>query len=244
VRAATLTRRTIWATCPRGGICCKWSSTRAAGWLWWTGEHRLEERDCWIGWTGQQRAQRQGLVVMNRRFLVLGRKSMPNLASKSLALACRHLPEHWERSHGYAPVLAETFTDIEQFHGTCYQAAGWPGVRDQQGLFPAPCRLLPGARQTEEALGESAQPQRPDAAHGDGRSAQIPCRAAPANARARPASAPARDGFAAQLRHGEHEGPPPQQPQLPFRLHDHLHHYGPVAGRGCSSTPIRRPTTA
>ena len=35
--------------------------------------HRLEERDRWIGWSGQQRAERQGLVVMNRRFLALGR---------------------------------------------------------------------------------------------------------------------------------------------------------------------------
>jgi hypothetical protein len=92
---------------------------------WGSSAHRLEDRDRWIGWTGQQRAERQGLVVMNRRFLVLGRERMPNLASKALALACRHLPGHWEHSHGYAPVLAETFTDIEQFEGTCYKAAGW-----------------------------------------------------------------------------------------------------------------------
>jgi hypothetical protein len=50
---------------------------------------------------------------------------MPNLASKALALACRHLCEHWEQAHGYSPVMAETFTDIEQFEGTCYKAAGW-----------------------------------------------------------------------------------------------------------------------
>ena len=62
---------------------------------------------------------------MNRRFLVLGRERMPNLASRALALACWHLPKHWETRHGYAPVLAETFTDIEQFEGTCYKAAGW-----------------------------------------------------------------------------------------------------------------------
>ncbi|HKK17416.1 MAG TPA: Druantia anti-phage system protein DruA [Opitutales bacterium] len=92
---------------------------------WGASAHRLEDRDRWIGWTGQQRAERQGLLVMNRRFLVLGRERMPNLASKALALACGHLPEHWERMHGYAPVLAESFTDIEQFHGTCYKAAGW-----------------------------------------------------------------------------------------------------------------------
>lgn len=92
---------------------------------WGASAHRLTDRDEWIGWTGQQRTERQGLLVMNRRFLVLGRERMPNLASKSLALACRHLPAHWERLHGYAPVLAETFTDIEQFEGTCYKASGW-----------------------------------------------------------------------------------------------------------------------
>ena len=102
---------------------------RRGRWLalldWGASAHKLSDRDEWIGWTGQQRAERQGLLVMNRRFLVLGSERMPNLASRALALACRHLPEHWETRHGYAPVLAETFTDIEQFEGTCYKAAGW-----------------------------------------------------------------------------------------------------------------------
>jgi hypothetical protein len=92
---------------------------------WGASAHRLADRDGWIGWTGQQRTERQGLLVMNRRFLVLGQERMPNLASKALALACRHLPAHWQQLHGYEPVLAETFTDIEQFSGTCYMAAGW-----------------------------------------------------------------------------------------------------------------------
>lgn len=92
---------------------------------WGPSAHRLSDRDKWIGWTAQQRAERQGLVVMNRRFLVLGQQRMPNLASKALALACRHLCEHWQSLYGYSPVLAETFTDIEQFNGTCYKAAGW-----------------------------------------------------------------------------------------------------------------------
>ncbi len=78
---------------------------------WGASAHRLEDRDKWAGWTAQQRAERQGLVVMNRRFLVLGKERMPNLASKALALACRHLPAHWEELHGYSPVLAETFTE-------------------------------------------------------------------------------------------------------------------------------------
>jgi hypothetical protein len=92
---------------------------------WGASAHKLSDRDEWIGWTAQQRAERQALLVMNRRFLILGRERMPNLASRALALACQHLPGHWQSLHGYAPVLAETFTDIEQFEGTCYKAAGW-----------------------------------------------------------------------------------------------------------------------
>ena len=86
---------------------------------------KLADRDEWIGWTDQQRAGRLGLVVQNRRFLVLSKTRMPNLASRSLALAVKVLPEHWQGAHGCRPVLAESFTDIEQYAGTCYKAAGW-----------------------------------------------------------------------------------------------------------------------
>jgi len=47
------------------------------------------------------------------------------LASRALGLSVRALPGHWEDKHGFKPVLAETFTDIESFEGTCYKAAGW-----------------------------------------------------------------------------------------------------------------------
>ncbi len=30
-----------------------------------------------------------------------------------------------EAQHGYRPLMAETFTDIEQFEGTCYKASNW-----------------------------------------------------------------------------------------------------------------------
>jgi hypothetical protein len=93
--------------------------------MWGPAAMKLGDREEWIGWTHQQRAERLGLVVQNRRFLVLSQTRMPNLASRSLGLALRFLPEHWEGKHGYRPVLAETFTDIESFEGTCYKAAGW-----------------------------------------------------------------------------------------------------------------------
>lgn len=86
---------------------------------------KLAERESHIGWNHQQRAERLGLVTQNRRFLVLGKQRMPNLASRALGLALKALPAHWEGRHGYRPLMAETFTDIEQFEGTCYKATNW-----------------------------------------------------------------------------------------------------------------------
>ena len=48
---------------------------------------------------------------------------MPHLASRAMGLALRHLPDHWQEKHGYYLLLAETFTDIESFEGTCYKAS-------------------------------------------------------------------------------------------------------------------------
>lgn len=92
---------------------------------WGPAALRLADRDAEIGWTDNQRAERIGLIVQNRRFLVLAKTRMPNLASRALALAVSALPAAWEQAHGYRPLLAETFTDIEAFEGTCYKAAAW-----------------------------------------------------------------------------------------------------------------------
>jgi len=40
-----------------------------------------------------------GLVVLNRRLLVLAKSRTPNLTSRSLALATKALPERWEQVH-------------------------------------------------------------------------------------------------------------------------------------------------
>jgi len=92
---------------------------------WGPATWKLADREEWIGWTPQQKAQRLGLVVLNRRFLVLGKTRMPNLASRSLALALQALPEHWKQAHGYKPLLAESFSDIEQYEGTSYKVSNW-----------------------------------------------------------------------------------------------------------------------
>jgi hypothetical protein len=108
--------------------------------LWGPAAMKLIDRDEWIGWTHRQRAERLGLIVQNRRFLVLAETRMPNLASRAMGLALRQLPEQWEEKHGFRPLLAETFTDIESFEGTCYKASNWQ-----------PCGLTKGFEPTHRA---------------------------------------------------------------------------------------------
>ena len=97
--------------------------------------YALKDRDIHIGWNDRLRAERQKLVVQNRRFLLLGKKGeQPNLASQSLAAALRALPEHWRNAFGYEPLAAETFTDIEAYAGTCYKASGWTPLGITKGF--------------------------------------------------------------------------------------------------------------
>lgn len=101
---------------------------------WGPATWKLADREEWIGWTAQQRAQRLGVVVLNRRFLVLSKTRMPNLPSRSLALATKALPKRWQQAHGYKPLLAETFSHIEQYEGTCYRASNWIACGQTQGF--------------------------------------------------------------------------------------------------------------
>lgn len=102
--------------------------------LWGSACYRLKLRDEHIGWTDQQRAARQKLVVQNRRFVLLTRPGEhPNLASRILGKVVRELPALWKERFGYAPLLAETFSDIEAREGTCYKASGWTALGKTQG---------------------------------------------------------------------------------------------------------------
>ena len=97
--------------------------------------YSLQDRDEWIGWHPAQRAERLNLIAQNRRFLLLHeRGSAPNLASKVLAAAMKALPGQWREHFGYEPAMAETFTDLERFHGTCYKACGWIEAGESQGF--------------------------------------------------------------------------------------------------------------
>ena len=109
------------------------------GWValmvWGSASYRLKDRDAFVGWTPRLRAERQKLVVMNRRFTLLGeRGERPNLASQVLGLAVRELPALWREAHGYEPLLAETFCDMEASAGTCYRAAGWRPLGKTKGF--------------------------------------------------------------------------------------------------------------
>jgi hypothetical protein len=103
---------------------------RAAALLvWGPACYALKDRDRWLGWSATQRVERLKLVVQNRRFLLLADKAVaPNLASQTLAAALRALPQHWQQSFGYRPLLAENFTDPEAYEGTCYKASNWEPV--------------------------------------------------------------------------------------------------------------------
>jgi hypothetical protein len=102
--------------------------------LWGSAAYRLKDRDAYIGWSNPQRAQRQKLVVQNRRFVLLvDRGAHPNLASRILGQMIRELPSLWYRRFGYEPLLAETFSDIEAREGTCYKASGWQALGKTKG---------------------------------------------------------------------------------------------------------------
>ena len=101
---------------------------------WGSAAYKLKDREKWIGWSTSQRTERLKLVVQNRRYLLLGSKGEhPNRASQVLAAATRGLASQWMQHFGYVPQVAESFTDPEQFSGTCYKAAGWEPVGFTEG---------------------------------------------------------------------------------------------------------------
>jgi len=93
----------------------------------------LSDRDKWIGWNVEDRKQRLHLIANNSRFLIFPWVHIKNLASKALATAARQIQNDWLREYCYAPVLLETFVDLEHFKGTCYKAANWTYLGETQG---------------------------------------------------------------------------------------------------------------
>ncbi len=132
--------------------------------MWCASALHLKDRDGWIGWDPLTRAQRLKLIVNQARFLIPKTARRPNLASQILAAATTALPAQWFAHHGYAPLLAETFTDPEAHAGTCYKAAGCEPVGKTVGFerhrcdffafydHPKRVWLKPLARQAKEQL--------------------------------------------------------------------------------------------
>jgi len=101
--------------------------------MWNAAARRLKPREQWIGWDAAKRSSRLKLVAQNSRFLVLSEQRQPNLASAAMGAACQALDAQWRARYGYAPVLAESFTDPERFKGTCYRASGWFDAGESAG---------------------------------------------------------------------------------------------------------------
>lgn len=97
-------------------------------------------RDRWIGWSHKQRTEKSHLIVNNARFLILPWVTSRNLASKILAMATARLPDDWQKTYGYRPLLMETFVEKERFKGTCYKAANWIYLGDTTGRGKLDCR--------------------------------------------------------------------------------------------------------
>jgi hypothetical protein len=101
-------------------------------------------RDRWIGWDFRHQYDRLHLLANNSRFLILPDQHRANLASRTLALCQRRLPEDWSNRFGHPLVLLETFVDPQRFAGTLYKAANWSCLghtkgfrRTRQGYTPA-----------------------------------------------------------------------------------------------------------
>ena len=56
---------------------------------------------------------------------MLDEKLAPNVASQAMGAALRELPSQFIAKYGYAPALAESFSDPELHAGTLYLATGW-----------------------------------------------------------------------------------------------------------------------
>ena len=94
---------------------------------------KMAARDRWIGWTDDQRRANLQKIINNSRFLIFPWIEVRNLASRALSLAVKRVPDDWQRSYGYRPVLMETLVDRNCFKGTCYKAANWIHVGKTSG---------------------------------------------------------------------------------------------------------------
>ncbi|MEW6275065.1 MAG: Druantia anti-phage system protein DruA [Bacillota bacterium] len=95
---------------------------------------KVKPRNAWIGWSGSQREKNLHLIVNMLFDLTLG--AGKNLASKILSLALQKLPENWEKTYGYRPVLLETLVEKDWFCRDLLKGSqldlGWQHARPGQ----------------------------------------------------------------------------------------------------------------
>jgi len=112
------------------------AETKNKNWVallaWTSAALKLSDRDQWIGWDNLAKRTRLNLIANNSRFLVL--KSVPNLASRVLALNLKRLSADWSQEYGHSILLCETFVDIKRFKGSCYLASGWTSIGETKGF--------------------------------------------------------------------------------------------------------------
>ena len=198
--------------------------------VWGPAALKLKDRERWIGWHLTHQVERLKLVVQNRRYLLLHDKGAePNLASQSLAAACRALPPQWQERFGYRPLIAESFTDLEAYAGTCYKASGWEPVGWSAGHRRHRADYYqPGERPKKLWLKELAPP-RPR--HGPIAAVAARLRGGGGGRAARVVAAV--DRRAAQFVRGAVAGTRPARAQLPFSHRAAVDDRGDgAAGRG------------
>ncbi len=93
----------------------------------------LAPRDEKIGWDKKHRQKLLHLIISNNRFLIFPWVNVSNLASQALSLATKKIGKDWLNTHGYKPVLIETFVDTTKYSGSCYQAANWQYLGKTKG---------------------------------------------------------------------------------------------------------------
>ena len=118
---------TLWYVATWHGQWVALLSFSAAAW-------KCAVRDQWIGWDFRHQYDRLHLLANNGRFLILPDWHRPNLASRTLALCHKRLPEDWLKRFGHPLVLLETFGDAQRFAGTIYKAASWLYLGQTKGF--------------------------------------------------------------------------------------------------------------
>lgn len=93
----------------------------------------LEDRERWIGWNRQQRRTHLHRVIGMNRFLIRPDVRCHNLASRVLGMAVARIGADFEKAYQYKPWLLETFVDLSQYQGTCYEAANWMRIGETRG---------------------------------------------------------------------------------------------------------------